>query len=149
MYYFLNRLQPINRPVMDVKYLPPANEVWGKVMFYTPVCHSVHRGVSVPAYITGHMTGVSLSRRGCLCPGGGLCPGGSLSRGVWLQEVSVGRVIVQWGLCLGGLCQGDLPERDPCTVMSGRYASYWMHFCFMIILGSPTHLNIRQRNDVI
>ena len=25
-------------------FLPPANEVWGKVIFFTPVCHSVHRG---------------------------------------------------------------------------------------------------------
>ena len=54
-----------------------------------------------------------------LCPGGGflswgrgLCPGGTVSaRG--------GAVSVQ-----GGFCQGN----TPCTVTSGRYASYWNAF---------------------
>ena len=86
---------------------------------FTGVCDFVHRGVSVPACTTGHMTGGSLSSRevsvrgvsvwgslsgrGCLCLAGGvsvwgslsgsLCSGGSLSRG---------------GLCLGGPCLGSL-----------------------------------------
>ena len=48
-------------------YVPPATKLrQGNV--FTPVGHSVHRGVSVPACTTGHMTG------------GGLCPGkGGLS----------------------------------------------------------------------
>ena len=47
---------------------------------FTPVCHSVHRGVSDPACTTGHITrGVSV--QGDLCPGR-LSPSGSLSRGV-------------------------------------------------------------------
>ena len=51
---------------------------------FTSVCHSVHRGVSVPASATGHMTrgwGISVQGSLCLgglCPGGGLCPRGSL-----------------------------------------------------------------------
>ena len=39
--------------------LPPANEVWGKVIFFTHVCQSVHSGwcgVGFPASITGDMT---------------------------------------------------------------------------------------------
>ena len=77
-------------------------------------------GVSVPACITGRMTG-GLSGRGGLCPDGNLCPGVSV-QGVSIWGVSV------WGdhLCpdlwggfcpgvsvQGGLCQGDPPDRDP------------------------------------
>ena len=65
--------------------LPPANEVWGKVMFlHLSVSHSVHRGVSVS------VQGVSV--QGGLCPGG-LCPGGSLSRGggLFLGKYLLGR----------------------------------------------------------
>ena len=57
---------------------------YGQGNVFTPVCHSV-QGISVPACITGHMTGGSLSRwslskgvSGGLSPGV-LCPGGSLS----------------------------------------------------------------------
>ena len=92
---------------MDVKYLPSANEVWEKVMFLHLCVILFTGGVSVPACITGHMTGVSLSWGGCLCPGG------SLSRGVLLQGVSVGRVIVQYGLCLGGSLSGIPPRKRP------------------------------------
>ena len=52
-------------------YLPPANEVWGKV------CHSVHRGVC--------LQGWSASRGVCLQGGlhpWGVCTGGFASRGV-------------------------------------------------------------------
>ena len=58
-------------------FLPPANEVWSKVMFMH-LCVILFEGVSVPACITGHMT------RG-VCPGGSLSRG-SLSRGVLCQE---------------------------------------------------------------
>ena len=44
---------------------------------------------------------------------------GSLSRG---------------GLCQGGLCPGSLCQGDPRTVKSGRYASYWIAFLYLIIL---------------
>ena len=50
----------------------------GKVIFLqVSVSHSVHRGISVSACTTGHMTG------------GGLCPGGLCSGGVSDQGVSV------------------------------------------------------------
>ena len=39
------------------EFLLPTNKVYGKVMFFTPGCQSVYRGVSVPACITCHMTG--------------------------------------------------------------------------------------------
>ena len=54
-------------------FLPPANEIWGKVMFlHLSVILFTWGGVSVPACITDHMTGGS-------CPGG-LCLGVSLDR---------------------------------------------------------------------
>ena len=57
---------------------------------------------------------------GCLCPGGGVSvKGGSLSRE---------------GVCQGGLCPGSLCQGDPRTVKSGRYASYWIAFLYLIIL---------------
>ena len=75
-----------------VTLLPPTYEVWGKVMFLR-LCVILFTwgGVSVPACITDHMTGVVVSvLGGCLCPsmhhrshdrGGGFCPGGvSLSQ---------------------------------------------------------------------
>ena len=51
---------------------------------------------------------------------GGLCPGG-LSVQVGVGSLSRCGVSVQGG---GGLCQGD----SPCTIQSGRYASYWNAF---------------------
>ena len=55
---------------------------------------------------------------GCLCPGVSV-KGGSLSRGLG---------------SLGGLCPGSLCQGDPRTVKSGRYASYWIAFLYLIIL---------------
>ena len=69
----------------------------------------------------------SLSRGG-LCPGG-LCIGvsvwGSLYGGLCLGVVSVLESLSGGG----GLCQGDG------TVKSGRYASYWNVFLFILIKG--------------
>ena len=72
-------------------FLPPANEVWGKVMFSLE-CHSDPRGVSIQ---------------------GGLCSvWGSLSRGVSIGDlcrgVSVGRSLSR-GLCLG-VSIGETPH---------------------------------------
>ena len=62
------------RIINSDKLLPPATKLWQGNVF-TPVCHSVHGGVSVPVCTTGHMIGGSLSR-------GVSVQGGSLSRGV-------------------------------------------------------------------
>ena len=62
--------------------LPPANEIWSKVMFLR-LCHSVHRRVCLQrgVYLQGglHLVGVSLkrvgvsaSRRGCSASGWGV-----------------------------------------------------------------------------
>ena len=96
---------------------------------FTHVCHSVHGGVSVPACTTGHMTGRYLSR-GVSVQGRGSLSEESLSMGV-----SVWGVSIYGGLCPGGsLSGGSLPERDPPTVTSGRYASYWNAFVFLFFL---------------
>ena len=110
--------------------LPPANEVCEGYVF-TGVL-SVHRGVSVSVWRRVSLQVVSVQ-------------GGSLSRVVSIQGgVSVWGVSVQGGLCPGGslsrgslsrgVCQGDPPDRapPPHTVTSGRYASYWNAFLFII-----------------
>ena len=63
----------------------------GKVMFFTPVCHSVQRGsmsrgVSVRGSLSrGFLFGEGGYLSRVLCPGG-LCPGESLCRGVSVQR---------------------------------------------------------------
>ena len=92
--------------------LPPANEVWGKVIFFTPVCHFVHRGggVSGPGGcacswgVSGPGGVCSWREGGCLLPeglvlGGCLLPGG----------------VCSWGVGSGCVClvQGVVPGGDP------------------------------------
>ena len=87
----------------------------GQSNAFTPVFHSVHEG--------------SLSRRG-------LCSGGSLSRG--------GR-----GLCPEGRGSlsggGGLSGRPPCTVKSGRYASYWNAFFFLKYVHTVVEASVKVR----
>ena len=89
-------------------------EVWGKVMLFTHVCHSVHgRGwerVSVWChFLSGCLVLCSFSGGGlCLwshVPSVGLCPG----EGVSVQEVlSRGDLCPERGLCPEGFCPGGL-----------------------------------------
>ena len=96
-------------------FLQAATKLWQGNVF-TPVCHSVHMGVSVPACTTGHMT------RG-LCAGGVSVQGGLYLVGVPVQE--------------GGLCPGRVSVREaPHTVMSGWYASYLNAFLFFHFISS-------------
>ena len=124
---------------------------------FTPVCHSVHREVSV-WWVS--VQGVSV--KGALCPGG-LCQRGSLSRGSLSKRLSVQGVSVKGALCPGGLCQrgslsrgslsrrdlcpgglcpgglcpglsvqgGSLSRRSPSMVTCGCYASYWNAFLLL------------------
>ena len=78
---------------------------------FAPVCHSVHREVSVWSV---SVQGVSV--KGALCPGG-LCPGGISVQGVSVQEVSVQG--------------GSLSRRPPSMVTCGWYASYWNAFLLL------------------
>ena len=98
--------------------LPPANEVWGKVMFlHLCVMQFTGGGVSVPACITGHMTRGSLS--GGISVQGGSLSGGSLSKG---------------GLCPGGLCSGGFcPVRSQSRGVSVQGVSvWWGDFCLRV-----------------
>ena len=112
-YFSFNTLQEEHSLLTD--YHPQRS--CGKVMI-SQVCvkNSVHRGVSVPACTSGHMTkGVSVqggpiwgvSVQESLCPG--ISIWGSLSRGVSFQgeggSLSKGS-LYPGGLCPGGLCLG-------------------------------------------
>ena len=76
-------------------FIPPANEVWGKVMFlHLSVSHSVQRGLcmmSFPVWLPGPMflLGGSMSLVPCSFQEGSVSRGQSLSRGVLCGEVSV------------------------------------------------------------
>ena len=106
---------------LSPQFLPPANEVWGKVMFSQVFVCPPGRGVCVPACITGDMTGGgSLSQHSSQATR----LGGSLSRGV-CPRGSLSKV--------GGLYPRGVSVRDtPHTVMSGRYASY--SNAFLVVL---------------
>ena len=63
----------VNCPIgqkLSLYFLLPANEVWGKVIVFTRVCHSVQGGVGFPACITGHMTSMRVCLQGDLHLGG-------------------------------------------------------------------------------
>ena len=76
-------------------FIPPANEVWGKVMFlHLSVSHSVQRGdlcmMSLPVWLPGPMFFLGVHVSGPMfLPGGGLCPGGSLCLGVFSVQRSL------------------------------------------------------------
>ena len=116
-----------------LEYLPPANEVWGKIIFsqafvilstgmkgWLPRMH--HRSHDQRVWIWGGvpqgevcLQGICL-QGGCLHPGGGSAPRGSASRGgvhpgrgVCIQEVDLhpGR------LCIQGSAFGGWPDPPP------------------------------------
>ena len=84
-----------------IHLLPPANEVWGKVIFlHLFVCHSVHRGVCLLRGDVCFLLG-GASSQGVLPPEGvlppaGVCflPGGASSRGC-LVETPPGRLLLR------------------------------------------------------
>ena len=110
--------------------LPPANEVWGKLIFWQAcvipsVLSSVHGQeggavVGFPAGITGHMTG----GRGGLPPGDG--------------------VYIQRG---GGWADPPLSEHWRIRSTNGRYASYWNAFLFMNNLCDINVVRITNNNS--
>ena len=106
-------------PICLLCLLPPANEVWGKVMFSEAcVSHSVHRGWGVSVwfhFLSGYLVpcsfqGVSVPSHTFLCPEGGLYPWRSLFR-------------------RGSLSRGVSLERPPTNLKSGWYTSYWILSC--------------------
>ena len=89
---------------------------------FTPMCHSVHRegGLYTSIHHRPNDQGGSLSRG--ISVQGGLCPRGSLSsRSLFRGSLS------------RDLCPGEsLSEKHPCTVTSGRYASYCNAFSLLL-----------------
>ena len=91
----------------------------GQGNIFTPVCHSVHGGG-----VRGS-EGVCVVAGGCAWLRGGVhgCQGACMVAGggghAWL-----------WGVCMvaGGVCIGY----DKLRSMSGRYASYWNAFLFIL-----------------
>ena len=107
-------------------YLPPANEVWGKVIFSQVFFHP--RGglcmMSLPVWLSVPMflLGGSLTRVPCSFWGVSV-QGVSVQEGVSVHRVSVQGVFVHGGLCAG---RGWRPSPTPPNQKSGRYASYYL-----------------------
>ena len=93
-------------------FLPPANEVWGKVMFLHPsVSHSVHGG------------GGSIFSRGMLSLAGGAVLNGGVPR------LAGGVSSLAGGAVLSSTPPLRMAEDGtPLWLTSGRYASYWNAF---------------------
>ena len=106
--------------------LPPANEVWGKVMCLQ-VCVCPEGGAC--SCSRGVCSGVCSS----VCSGGGGVPGGDEAPtpapgGVWSGRVPAPRgSVCSRGCLLWGVPGGDPPNGYCC----GRYASYWNAFLFL------------------
>ena len=100
--------------------LPPANAVWGKVMFlHTSVILS--RGGSLYDVTSCLLFRRVLCPRGVSVQGESLSGGGSVSRGFSVQGVSV----------QGGLCQGDpiLYGKEQAVRILLEYIFVWYNFC--------------------
>ena len=76
---FLDKVRAKNK-----KYLPPANEVWGKVIFFTSVCQEF-----CPQGRRSALGGGVAWSQGGACSGGvcsqGVCSGGPWSRGCLVE----------------------------------------------------------------
>ena len=109
--------------------LLPVNEVCEGYIF-TGVCLSTGGGFLVS------VQGISVQAGLCL---GGLCPGGLYPGGLSVQWISIqGRSLSGGSLSgrslSGGSLSGGVSVREtPCTVMGGRYVSYWNAFLFTMI----------------
>ena len=104
--------------------LPPANEVWGKVIFSEAcVKNSVHRGV--PGWGVSAPGGVP-GLGGCLV-WGGLLPGGvSTLGGAWSGGCLLVGCLLLRGAWSGRVCSGGVPGGDPPDgYCYGQHASYW------------------------
>ena len=120
----------------------------GQGNIFTPVCHSVHKG-GMPGCSGGHawllwggwllqggVHGCSWGVRGCSWGGacmvalGGMhgCSGGH----AWL--LPGGCMVALGGMhgCSGGVC--GIQRDTEIWSMSGRYASYWNAFLFLLFL---------------
>ena len=101
---------------MTCEFLPPANEVRGKVIFLHLSVILFGGGGGIPAHIAGGIPA-------CLAVGGGIpaCIAGGIPA----------------CLAAGGLLLGRVPGGDPHPdgYCCGRYASYWNAFlCAMYVL---------------
>ena len=115
----------------------------GQGNIITGVCQSFCPGVgvgelcmmSLPVWLPGP---IHIPSGGCSVPGPMFLLGVSV-QGAYVLGVSVQGVSVQVGLRPGGVLVQrvslrDLPDRPLCTVKSGRYASYWNAFLFLLSL---------------
>ena len=102
--------------IFSMWLLPPANEVWGKVIFLHLCVILFTGGGGLPP--GGSLPPGGVCIQGGLHPGGGSASGGSVCRGVCIWEESASR---------GGWAD---PPIGYCGIRStsGRYASYWNAF---------------------
>ena len=109
----------------EKEFLPPANEVWGKVIF-SEASVILSRGggfcmMSLPVWLPGPMFSL-----GVLCPWSHVPFGGSLFGGLCLEK----------SLFRGCLSRGCFCRETPLppNQKSRRYASYWNAFLFVVVL---------------
>ena len=114
--------------------LPPANEVWGKVIFFAPVCHSVHRGGEVsgqepPSRYTplGRYTPWTGTPPGRYTPPAGTPPG-RYTPPQACTPLPPGRYTPWTGT------PPPPPMHAGIRSTSGRYASYWNAFLFLDVI---------------
>ena len=115
----------------EKEFLPPANEVWGKVIFSeASVILSGGGGgfcmSSLPVWLPGPMFSL-----GVLCPWPHVPFGGSLSGGLCLEKSLFRGCLSRGCLSRGCFCR-ETPL--PTNQKSRRYASYWNAFLFVVIL---------------
>ena len=114
-----------NPKILFVAFLPPTNEVWGKVMF-------LHACVIL---LTGG-GGSLYDATSCLAdwsyvPSGGVV---SVSGPMFLPGGIWGSLYSWESLSEGVSAQGDPRTETLSTVMSGCYASYWNAFLLYILI---------------
>ena len=121
---------------------------FGQGNVFILVCHSVHRGGDLcpRMHHRSHDSEISVQ--------GGSLSRGSLYRGSLSRRVSVqsggGGICPEGSLSRGSLSGRSPRQKPPCTVTSGRYASYWNAFLLKkFFTNFPQHKNANIADFVL
>ena len=124
--------------------IPPANEVWGKVIFFSQVCvkNSVHRGGgAIPACLAAGLQGGAIPA--CIAVGIPAYLAAGLGGG-WVPSLGGMGVCSQGESAHGGVCPWGCLVETPSPrdgYCCGWYASYWNAFLlfFFLLAVRPHH----------